>query len=341
MPYALPLGTHPGSQRAPRGSVLVAAVVSMTVLLLVVSTMVISGGREADIGKLRVQEAQALYAADAAANIALREARQSSDIDGDGAVGTLSNDGNNNNDPTLNGARMRVTPSGGSLYSVSTAFGSAARQYSMTLSASSSYADGFEGYTTGTSLNGLGGWTGWDNSAGAAGWSYGTLARSGAKSQDVRNTSDSVRTFNYTSGKWTFTVWQYIPSTVTGSDTYFILMNTYAAGGSKGWSTQIHFVFSNNTVADNMQGGVTGSTRTLVRNQWVPISVDIDLDAGTQTAKYNGQVLFTGSWNRQGGSKRLAAVDLYGSTANHVYYDDMSITATNGGGSTVTMVEAP
>ena len=81
-----------------------------------------------------------------------------------------------------------------------------------------------------------------------------TFSRTGVKSQDIRATTDSVHLYTQTSGHWLYTVWQYIPSNVTGSDTYFILMNTYAAGGSKSWSTQIHFVFSNNTVADNMLG---------------------------------------------------------------------------------------
>lgn len=320
---------------------MVASVVSITVLLLVVATMVVSGGREAELAKARFQEAQALYAADSAANIALREVRQANDIDADGAVGTVSNDSNSANDPRLNGAAMRVTPAGANLYSVYSSLGAGARQYSMRLSSTASYSDGFEGYTLGQSLNGLGGWTGWDNAAAAAGWSTATVARTGSRSQEIRTTTDSVRTFNYTSGKWTFTIWQFIPTNATGADTYFILMNQYVAGGAKQWATQIRFQLSNNTVYDNITGGVTGSTRTLVRNQWVPISIDIDLDAGTQTAKYNGQVLFSASWMRRGGPKALAAVDLYGSTANLVYYDDLSVNATSGGGAAVAMVEAP
>lgn len=331
---------------ARRGSLLVATVLGMTILLLVVATMVISGGREAELTQLRFQEARAGYAADAGANMALREIKRNSDVDGDGAIGTISNDSNANTDPTVGvgGARVRVTPTGSNVYTVTSRTGTPARSYTLTATPSgAAHSDGFEGYTTGQAINNIGGWTGWDNSAAAAGYSAGGMGRTGAKSMEVRNTSDAVRTYTQTSGQWLYTAWQFIPTGVTGADTYFILMNTYNAGGSKSWSTQIRFQFNNNTVYDNMQGGVTGSTRTLVRNQWVPITVLINLDAGTQTVSYNNQVLFTGSWNRQGGSRRLQAVDLYGSTANRVYYDDISLTAVGGGGggSTVTMVETP
>ncbi|MDP1663144.1 MAG: hypothetical protein Q8L55_14600 [Phycisphaerales bacterium] len=331
---------------ARRGSLLVATVLGMTILLLVVATMVISGGREAELTQLRFQEARAGYAADAGANMALREIKRNSDVDGDGAIGTISNDSNANTDPTVGvgGARVRVTPTGSNVYTVTSRTGTPSRSYTLTATPSgAAHSDGFEGYTTGQSLQNVGGWWGWDNDSNAAGTVEGGAARTGVKSQRIDSTTDSVRLYTQTSGQWVYTAWQFIPTNVTGSETYFILLNTYSAGGAKSWSTQIRFQFNNNTVYDNMQGGVTGSTRTLVRNQWVPITVLINLDAGTQTVSYNNQVLFTGSWNRQGGARRLQAVDLYGSSSKGVLYDDISLTAVGGGGggSTVTMVETP
>jgi hypothetical protein len=65
-----------------------------------------------------------------------------------------------------------------------------------------------------------------------------------------------------------------------------------------------------------------------VRDQWVPISVSINLDTNSQTVFYNNQQLFTAPWVRMsGGALSLAAVDLYGSSASHTYYDDISLTA--------------
>ncbi|HZW07973.1 MAG TPA: hypothetical protein VFF65_12695 [Phycisphaerales bacterium] len=338
-------------RRARRASILVATVVGLTVLLLVVSTIVLAGGRESELAAMRIQEARTVYAADAGANMALREVRRALDLDADGAIGTISNDNNAANDPAIGGVatgeRVRVTPSGANLYTVAARSGTPARSYTLTLvpGAAAAHSDGFEGYTTGAALTGAGagGWAPWDNAAGAVGYCSNTFSRTGVKSQEVRNTTDSVRLYTQTSGQWLYTAWQYIPSTATGTDHYFILLNTYSAGGAKNWSTQVRFQLSNNTVYDNMMGGVTGSVRTLVRDQWVPIAVAINLDLGTQTVSYNNQTLFTGSWNRRGGPRRLQAVDLYGSSASRVYYDDISLTAVGGGGSgaTVTMVESP
>ncbi|HYC99638.1 MAG TPA: hypothetical protein VEB22_00295 [Phycisphaerales bacterium] len=337
---------------ARRGSILVASVVGLALLLMVASTMVLAGGREAELATLRMQEARTVYAADAGANMALREIKRGSDLDADGEVGGVSNDKDAENDPAIGGAkagqRVFVASNGSNTYTVTARTGTPSRSYTLTVvpAQTAAHSDGFEGYTTGAALTGAGagGWAPWANAAGAVGYCSNTVSRSGVKSQEIRNTSDSVRLYTQTSGQWVYTAWQFIPTAATGTDHYFILMNTYSANGAKSWSTQIRFQLSNNTVYDNMQGGVTGSVRTLVRNQWVPITVAINLDLGTQTVSYNNQTLFTGSWNRQGGQRRLQAVDLYGSTANRVYYDDISLTAAGGGGgsgASVTMVESP
>jgi len=319
--------------------VLVVSVVALTTLTLVVATMVISGGRESDMASRRLQEARSLYAADSGASIALREIKRATDFDADGAVGSVSNDANSANDPQIGGAgggRVRVTPAGANTYTVSSLTGFAARAFSLSVTPSSTtlHSDGFEGYTTGQALTGAGGggWAPWDNAAGAPGYCGNTYARNGVKSQEVRNTTDSVYTYNVTSGQWVYTAWQFIPAATTGTDHYFILLNTYSPGGGKSWSTQLRFILSSNTVCDNMTGGVTGTSRTIVRDQWVPITVNLDLTAGTQSVYYNSQLLFTGSWNRGGGQRRLQAVDLYGSSATRVYYDDISLQQAGGGG---------
>ena len=141
---------------------------------------------------------------------------------------------------------------------------------------------------------------------------------------DIQAT-DNVHLYTPTSGQWTYTVWQYIPSSSTGSGAYFILMNTYVSGGAKAWSTQVYFDLNSNILYDNLSGGITGNILGIVRDQWIPIVVNMDLTAGTQTFTYNNQLLFTGSWNRQGGALAFAAVDLYGNGASHVYYDDIQL----------------
>ena len=194
------------------------------------------------------------------------------------------------------------------------------------------FNEGFESYAGGTQLHGVNGWAGWDNAAGSGAKTSLLFAHTGAESVDILGSasgsiSDLVHTFTATSGKWRFTAWQYIPSSST-TDTYFILLSMYYAGGSKAWSTQIYFNLSSNVLYDNL-GGVSSNTITVVRDVWVPIIVDIDLDQNTQTASYNNQTIFTGPWLRMGGPVGFQAVDLYGSNAQHVYYDDITLVSMN------------
>ncbi len=190
--------------------------------------------------------------------------------------------------------------------------------------ASGDFAADFDSYPNKHQLHGVDGWYAWDNVAAAGAQTSTAERRSLAKSVDITATSDLVKICTATGGKWQLKAWQYIPSSATGENTYLILMNTYNAGGAKSWSTQMYFNLTNSTVSDNM-GGATGSV-PLVRNQWVPIVIDIDLDARTQTLYYNSTKVTTVGWNRLGGTASIAAIDLYGSKASHVYYDDVSLT---------------
>ena len=312
---------------------MVAVLLAMVVLSLVVFGVVGGGTRDHELAGLRVQSTNAFYAAEAATNMSLAEIYNNTDADGDGTIGTISNDGDAANDPALGTAQFNVTSvssASGRRFSAQGRAGGvlSQREFWVTSLASAAFADGFESYASDTALHNVGGWMGWDNSKGAAGYATNSLARSGANSIDIRSTSDPVHLHTQTSGTWTYTAYQYIPSSATGTDTYFILMNTYAAEGSKSWSTQIRFVLTSNVVYDNMTGSVTGNQLKLQRDRWVPIVVQINLDNGTQTATYDGNLLFTGSWNRQGGALRLAALDLYDSTVSHVYYDDITLVQT-------------
>lgn len=54
----------------------------------------------------------ALYASESGIELAVREVMQAADLDGDGAIGTISNDGNDGNDPSLLNGSFHVTASG-------------------------------------------------------------------------------------------------------------------------------------------------------------------------------------------------------------------------------------
>ncbi|MEK6702749.1 MAG: hypothetical protein AABZ53_10835 [Planctomycetota bacterium] len=111
-------------------------------------------------------------------------------------------------------------------------------------------------------------------------------------------------------------------------------MNTYddfGAGTTDRWSLQLKFDLSNNTVYDDALGGA-GSPGTaflaIVRDAWAEISVDIDLDANTMVARYNGAVVISTSWTRgtAGAQQAIEAVDLYSSSTGPVFYDDLALT---------------
>lgn len=329
--------TPPPPGASERGSVLISVIITLIMLQIVVMGMVVLASRDSSLSKLRLENAQAEAAAIAGADMALKEIYDNVDLDGDGGIGTISNDGNAANDPTVNFAQVTVVPlaaPSGQRFGVQARAGSTRVWYELSVDQASAPIEGFESYAVGLALNNVGGWAPWDGSASAVGYASNTRARSGAMSQDIRSTSDSVKTYTPTSGTWTYTAWQFIPTAATGAGTYIILMNKYVSGGAKSWSTQIHFNLSTNKCYDDLTGSVTGSQVAIVRNQWIKIQIDIDLNAGWQTVKYNGSTLFSASWNRSGGVKAFAAVDLYGSSVDHVYYDDLQLAASGAGTST-------
>lgn len=92
-----------------RGSVAVVMIVALILLQVVVAGMVLTGARDQDLMQRRVETVRALYAAEAGMNMAIREMVQNADEDGDGTVGSVSNDGNSSNDPNLSGGRVVVS----------------------------------------------------------------------------------------------------------------------------------------------------------------------------------------------------------------------------------------
>jgi hypothetical protein len=72
----------------------------------------------------------------------------------------------------------------------------------------------------------------------------------------------------------------------------------------------------------------------MVKGQWCEIKVVIDLDADEQSVVYNGAPLVTKGWSNgvvPGGAINIAAVDLAGdSSGSEVYYDDISLTRSEG-----------
>jgi hypothetical protein len=184
-----------------------------------------------------------------------------------------------------------------------------------------SFGEDFESYAAGSNMHGQGGWKGWDNSSGAGAVVSSAFSFNGTQSVNITGGSDLVHTFaGVTSGQYTFSIQQYIPSASTGQS-YFILLNQYNDGGPYDWSVQTVFDLGAGTVKSDM----AGSPLPLVKNQWVEIRYLIDLGTSNVSEYYNGQLLASYAWHDASGFEALAAIDLYANNAGPVYYDALSV----------------
>jgi hypothetical protein len=176
------------------------------------------------------------------------------------------------------------------------------------------FADGFEAYAAGSSLQGQGGWKGWAGDGNAAAPASSEQAFSGANSVKIIGSADLVHEFAVTGGKVIFSAMQYIPTGSTGTS-FFILMNVYNDPGTGlDWSVQTEFKMTEKTVG----------ALPLVFDTWVQVKCVIDLDENTVSRYYGGQLIGTEQWddNVHG---TLQAVDLFGNGASPVYYDDITV----------------
>ncbi len=185
------------------------------------------------------------------------------------------------------------------------------------------FSDNFDSYPLNSQMHGLGGWKGWDNVAAAGAFTNNDFFLSGPNSVTIEGNSDLVHQFTgATSGQWTFSCSQFVPSTSTG-DSFIILLNNYNDGGPYNWSMTVHMNMATNQVISD-EGG--GGPLALIKNQWVPIRVDINLNSNTMSAFYNNQLLATHIWATGADSNiAVGALDLFANGAGPVMYDNISL----------------
>lgn len=195
-------------------------------------------------------------------------------------------------------------------------------------SARASFVSNFDSYSDGQSLHNVDGWKGWDNVSSVAGTASSTRSYSGMNSLQIGpGHTDAVHAVSgATSGVWNLTAMQYIASGQSGL-TYIILMNRYLDGqnnNSDYWSVQLKFDVASGIVSDDLRGG----SAAIFFNAWVPIQIQVNLNANTVSQYYNGTLVASGAWKR-GASllNALQAVDLYNSGSNTAHYDDVSVQA--------------
>ena len=205
------------------------------------------------------------------------------------------------------------------------------------------WADNFDSYDTDISLHGVGGWKGWDNDPTWTAYTRDEVVRSAPNAAEIEGNSDLIHEYDgYTEGYWTYTAWQYIPSTMSG-ESYFIMQNTYSDGGPYNWSVQLDFRSADHMLLADC-GAADNVTMSYVANEWVEIRVDIFLDPEDDWTQvyYNGTLLddpalpdhpvlgggyswSAGVFGAGDGVRDIGAVDLFANGSTPVYYDDITL----------------
>jgi hypothetical protein len=151
-----------------------------------------------------------------------------------------------------------------------------------------------------------------------------TYAYSGTKSVKIVQNNDFVKPLlAQTTGKWSISFMQYIPTGKTG---YF---NTLAlfAGGSSVWGMECYF---NAGGAGSLNAGsATPTTFTWIPNSWKKVEVIVDLNLNLAEFWYGGTLVKSWQWTLgatgTGCPLQVDANDFFGATANdEMYLDDYS-----------------
>ncbi|MHC5023993.1 MAG: hypothetical protein ACYTGG_08785, partial [Planctomycetota bacterium] len=94
--------------RRRRGAATVLVVLLMLTVDVIILGFVLGNSRDQDLTVQRLDTVRAFYAAEGGINMAIREMMVNLDEDGDGTIGSISDDGDGGNDPTLSGATVSV-----------------------------------------------------------------------------------------------------------------------------------------------------------------------------------------------------------------------------------------
>ena len=175
------------------------------------------------------------------------------------------------------------------------------------------WTDSFDTYVEGP-LPPQGGWIPWNDDPKAGHFLVTPeRAQSAPYSVAIDGNDDGVHRYSgFTAGSWQYRAWVYVPQEMADLQ-YFILLNTYPTVFPDGWSLALEFDGEESVVRDF----ASPESVPLVRNAWIPIRVEIDLDADVLSAFYNEQLVITKSWTAGFGEgvRNIAAVDLWAPAA--------------------------
>ena len=188
--------------------------------------------------------------------------------------------------------------------------------------ADANWSENFDSYSVG-GLRGHGGWDTWDGDPSTDAFVVTGFNRSAPHSVQITPTTDILHPFSETTGVWTITGWQYIPSSASGKQ-YFILLNTYNHGGPYDWSLQVEFNSTPRQFRILSPGTYVGN---IIYDQWVEVRNIFDLTTGMQSFYYNGSFCELIPWQISGVNE-FAALDLFSDGGSEIYWDDFTLQLT-------------
>lgn len=188
------------------------------------------------------------------------------------------------------------------------------------------FADNFDSYSNGQGVVGMNGWESWCGTGENANASN-VFSNSPPNSLHTDSFDDIVQDTDenvLTTGLWVLEFNHYVDNAATGS-TYIIALNQYC-NTTNNWSLQVNF---NATTDQVVAEGGNAEQTTLVRGQWVPVRVEIDLDNDTHDIYYNGQLLVDDrSWSEGvsgGGIVAISCFDFFSNgSIEGSFFDDVS-----------------
>ena len=191
------------------------------------------------------------------------------------------------------------------------------------------YDQNFDSLAVGTNLQSVDGWEGWYGDETVAGLVTSAQAYSGNNSLESMKPVDACPNWDrITSGTWTLTTMQYVPSTVTTGSNFYGVLSGYIQE-PLAWITEVVSDFAAGDV--RITGGDTVRV-PLVRDAWVEIRSEFDFDSGVSNFYYNGELLGTRGADKTVG---LEGFDLWANNDDAIYYDDfLLVPAATPGGTT-------
>jgi hypothetical protein len=178
---------------------------------------------------------------------------------------------------------------------------------------------------------GLGGWEEWVGSIDVCGEVTTEEAFSGDRSIKIVGNvggsngqgDDIVQRFDIEGGRHTLSMMTFVPGGGRGNG-YVVLLSNYPEPFD--WAVVLRFDANGNLVRDSDHPGIN---TPMVKGEWIPLVIDIDLDADLVDVSYNGIRFITGkSWTGGGGEPRFEALDLYAGEPGQngttgMYFDDI------------------